>query len=161
MPRITIREATPDDAGLVAAFVRELADYERLAHEAEPSEDALRAHLAPSANPRLYALIAEADGVVAGFAVYFFNYSTFATRWGLYLEDIFVTPDYRGNGIAKALFKRLGAVARESECVRLDFNVLKWNRLAIGLYEKLGAETLAEWTPMRFSGKALERLPTF
>ena len=153
-----IRDAAPKDARLVARFISELATYERLAHEASPREEALRAHLAEDANPRLYGLIAEANGLPVGFAVYYFVYSTFETNWGLYLEDIYVDEKYRSYGIGRELFRRLGAVAKEKGCTRLDFNVLDWNVNAKAVYHKLGAVAHAGWTQMRFTGEALAKL---
>ena len=157
---ITIREAGPDDAETIAGLIVELADYERLAHEAAPSTLALRRHLAPAANPRCEALLAEheASGEVIGFALYFQNYSTFLTRWGLYLEDVYVKPDFRGRGAGFALLKRVAEIAVERGCQRLDFSVLTWNELALDFYRKLGAKELNTWASMRLTGEALTQL---
>ena len=159
---ITIREADPDDAEIIAGLIVELADYERLAHEAAPSALALRRHLAPAANPRCEAILAEheASGQVIGFALYFQNYSTFLTRWGLYLEDVYVKPDFRGRGAGFALLKRIAEIAVERGCQRLDFSVLTWNELALDFYRKLGAKELSTWSSMRLTGEALKELGT-
>ena len=157
---ISIREAGPDDAGVITQLILELADYERLAHEAAPSAQALRNHLAPTANPRCEALLAvhDASEEVIGFALYFQNYSTFLTRWGFYLEDIYVKPDFRGRGAGFGLLKRVAEIAVERGCKRLDFSVLTWNEVAIDFYRKLGAQDLSAWGGMRLSGEALQEL---
>lgn len=156
----TIRQASPEDAPTLVALILELADYERLSDQARPQEEALAKHLSPQTNPRCEALIAEdADsGQVAGMALYFCNYSTFLTQWGLFLEDLFVRPSFRGCGIGFALIQRLAELAVARGCERLDWNVLDWNDLAIDFYKQLGAEPLEEWTTMRLSGDALMRL---
>ncbi len=157
---ITVREAGPEDAEVIAGLIVELADYERLAHEAAPSAIALRRHLGPAANPRCEAILAEheASEQVIGFALYFQNYSTFLTRWGLYLEDIYVKPDFRGRGAGFALLKRVAEIAVERGCQRLDFSVLTWNELALDFYRKLGAQELNTWSSMRLTGEALKQL---
>jgi diamine N-acetyltransferase len=155
-----LRSATPDDAEELARLITELAVYEKLAHEARPDAEALRRHLAAGASPPLEALVAEdrESGRVIGFALYFPHYSTFLTAWGLYLEDLFVEPAFRGRGVGLALLQRLAAVAVARGCPRLDWSVLDWNEPAIRFYEKLGAEAMDDWTTMRLSGAALERL---
>lgn len=157
---IRIRRAGPDDADVITALILELADYERLAHEAAPRVEALRRHLDAASNPRCEAFLAEHElsGEVVGFALYFLNYSTFLTRWGLYLEDLYVKPDFRGRGAGFGLFKRVAQVAVEYGCQRLDFSVLRWNDLALDFYRKLGAEVMSDWTEMRIAGKALQQL---
>ena len=157
---IRIREAGPDDAETIAALIVELAEYERLAHEAQPSIASLRRHLAHEANPRCEALLAEheASGQVIGFALYFHNYSTFLMRWGIYLEDLYVKPSFRGRGAGLGLLKRVAQIAVARHCQRLDFNVLTWNQLAIGFYHKLGATELSTWSGMRLAGEALKEL---
>ena len=157
---ISIREAGPEDAGAIAELILELADYERLAHEAAPSAVALRRHMAPAANPRCEAVLAvhDASEEVIGFALYFQNYSTFLTRWGLYLEDVYVKPDFRGRGAGFGLLKRVAQIAVERGCERLDFSVLNWNELAIDFYRKLGAKDLSTWAGMRLTGEALQDL---
>lgn len=156
----TLRPAGPDDAEALVGLILELADYEQLRQEAAPDAAALRRHLAADARPCCEALLAEAadTGAAVGFALYFYNYSTFLTRWGIYLEDLYVQPAYRGQGIGFALLRRVAeaTVARGGE--RLDWSVLDWNRLALDFYRRLGARPLDDWTTMRLDGEALHRL---
>ncbi|GIV60077.1 GNAT family N-acetyltransferase [Rhodocaloribacter litoris] len=159
MPAFRLRPATPDDAGTLVDLIRGLAEYERLSHEARPDAGALRRQLAPEATPPLEAFIAEdEEGRALGFALYFYHYSTFLTAWGLYLEDLYVVPEARGQGIGFALLKRLAEVAVERGCPRLEWSVLDWNETAIRFYEKLGARPMDDWTTMRLTGPALEHL---
>ena len=159
-----IRRATPYDAPHLVSLINELAKYEHLLHQSRPDVDALAKHLAPDAQPRCGALVAvvqSGDGTgeqVVGMALYFFNYSTFLTRWGIFLEDLFVLPDYRGQGIGFALLKRLAQIAVKNECRRLDWNVLNWNELAIEFYHQIGAKPMTDWTTMRLSEDALKQL---
>ena len=154
---VTIRSATIEDAPLVLRFIRELAEYERLAHECVATEADVRATLF-GPQPQAEVLIAEADGEPAGWALFFHNYSTFLARRGLYLEDLFVRPEMRGRGVGRALLARLAAIARERGCGRFEWSVLDWNESAIGFYRSLGAEPMSEWTVYRVTGAALERL---
>lgn len=154
---VTIRSATVEDAPLVLRFIRELAEYERLAHECVATEADVRATLF-GPQPQAGVLIAEADGEPAGWALFFHNYSTFLARRGLYLEDLFVRPEMRGRGVGRALLARLAAIARERGCGRFEWSVLDWNESAIGFYRSLGAEPMSEWTVYRVTGAALERL---
>ncbi len=158
----SIRDATPDDALAMVGLIRELADYEQLLHEANPNVEQLQKHLSAETNPRCEALVALDDdtGQIVGMALYFHNYSTFLTQWGLFLEDLFVKPSYRGKGIGFALLKRLAAIALERDCQRLDWNVLDWNELALSFYEKIGAKQLSDWRTMRLTGDALNNLGT-
>jgi GNAT superfamily N-acetyltransferase len=154
---LAIRRARPDEAGLVLSLVRELAEYEKLLHEVEATEAMLGAALFGD-NPRLFCEIAECNGEPAGFAVWFINFSTFSGRSGIYLEDLFVRPAQRGNGIGKAL---LGHLAKE--CVangwsRLQWSVLDWNTPSIEFYKSLGAELMDQWTVCRVGGAALTAL---
>jgi diamine N-acetyltransferase len=154
---MNIRPATPDDAPILVRLILELAEYEKLLDEAHPDADALRRQLAPDAQPRCEALIAEADdGETAGFALFFHNYSTFLTNFGLYLEDLFVRPTYRGQGLGFALLQRVARIAEERGCQRLDWAVLDWNAPAIDFYEQLGAQPLDDWTTMRLDRAAIE-----
>ena len=153
----TIRPATAADAAQILAFIRALAAYERAPHAAIATEaDLLRDGFGPK--PFFFCLIAEQDGQPAGFALYFFSYSTWMGRPGLYLEDIFVQPEFRGLGIGMALLKRVAAIAVEKGCQRLEWAVLDWNTPAIDFYRAAGAEFLDEWRNMRVTGEALERL---
>ncbi|SHK31897.1 GNAT family N-acetyltransferase [Rhodothermus profundi] len=155
-----IRMAEPDDAETLVQLILELADYERLRQEARPNPEALRAHLHPEASPRCEALLAEdsATGEVVGFALFFANYSTFLTRWGIHLEDIYVRPAYRGRGIGFALLKRVAEIAVARGAQRLEWQVLDWNEPALRFYHRLGARPMRQWITMRLSGEALERL---
>ena len=154
---LTIRRARADEAGLVYALVRELAEYERLLHEVSATEadiaDALFAD-----NPRLFCDIAEWDGEPAGLAVWFVNFSTFAGRHGIYLEDLFVRPALRGKGIGKALLVHLARECVANGWPRLQWAVLDWNTPSIEFYKSLGAVMMDEWTLCRVSGQALTAL---
>lgn len=154
---IRVRAAEPRDVPLILHFIRSLAEYERLLDACVASEAALREHLF---GPRPYCevLIAEDAAGPAGFALFFHNYSTFLTRPGIYLEDLFVLPERRGQGFGKALLRRLARIALERGCGRLEWAVLDWNEPAIGFYRRLGARLLDEWTICRVDGDALERL---
>jgi GNAT superfamily N-acetyltransferase len=154
----TIRPATPADVELVHRLIWELADYERSPESAQADLELLREHLF---GERRYieAAIAELDdGRVAGFMVWFHNYSTWEGKPGIYLEDLFVRPEYRGSGIGRALLEKLASIAVERNCSRLEWAVLKWNQPAIGFYKRLGAKAMDEWTTMRVDGEALVRL---
>jgi GNAT superfamily N-acetyltransferase len=154
---VSIRPAGPDDAALVLGFIRELAEYERLAQEVSATEEALRRTLlAEDAVAR--ALIASLDGQPVGFAVYFFNYSTFLGRPGLYLEDLFVRPAARGRGIGRRLLAHLARIAIERGCGRMEWAVLDWNERAIRFYRSLGASPNEEWTTYRLAREELRRL---
>ncbi len=152
-----IRAAAPADVPEIAALVRELAEYERLSSEAVLDEGALLEHLF-GARPYVEALIAEDGGAVAGFALFFHNYSTFLGRPGLYLEDIFVRPAHRGRGLGKALLVELARMAVERGCGRVEWSVLDWNEPSIAFYRSLGAVAMDEWTVYRLTGEALTSL---
>jgi GNAT superfamily N-acetyltransferase len=154
---LTIHRARPGQAALIHALVRELADYEKLSHEVEATEADLRAALFSDA-PRLFCEIAEWDGEPAGFAVWFLNFSTFSGRHGVYLEDLYVRPDFRGNGIGKALLAHLARACVENGWSRLQWAVLDWNTPSIEFYKSLGAVLMDEWTLCRVSGAALTAL---
>jgi len=154
---LTIRPATVADAALVLAFIRDLAEYERLPHEVVATEELLRETLFGPA-PGAEVLLAELDGEPAGFALFFHNFSTFLGRRGLYLEDLLVRPAARGRGVGRALLARLAAIARERECGRFEWSVLDWNESAIGFYRALGAVPMEDWTVYRVTGAALDRL---
>jgi GNAT superfamily N-acetyltransferase len=155
----TIRPAVPSDAGVLASLILELAAYEKLTHEAIPDPAVLGLHLAQDASPRIEALIAEDNEAnPIAFALFFPNYSTFLTRWGIYLEDLYVRPAYRGQGIGFALLKRVAEIAVERECGRMEWAVLDWNEPAIQFYRRLGAKPMDDWTTMRLTGEALADL---
>ncbi|WP_412069541.1 N-acetyltransferase family protein [Rubrivirga sp. IMCC43871] len=157
---MTLRPATPADAALVCTLVHELADYEKApASEVPATPDAFAVALAPSAEPRLGCLLAfAADGDPAGVAIFFPAFSTWRAGWGLYLEDLFVRPEHRGQGVGLALFRAVAAEAVARGAERLEWIVLDWNALALDFYRRLGAESLDEWTKMRLSGDALAAL---
>jgi len=153
-----IRPATPADIPDMLAFIRELADYEREPASAIATHaDILRDGFpSPGAGPaRFHALIAKCDGSPAGFALYFHNYSTWRGHAGIYVEDLFVRPAFRGRGIGKALLARVAQIAVVEGCPRLEWAVLDWNTPAIDFYCSLGAQSMSEWTIMRLSGEQL------
>lgn len=154
---LTIRPATPADVGQILKFVRALAVYEREPDAVEATEDDLLRH-GFGENPYYQCLMAEWNGEAAGFALYFYDYSTWLGRPGIYLEDVFVDPPLRGRGIGKALLQRLAAIALEKGCARLKWQVLDWNTPAIEFYRALGSEFPSEWLNVRVSGEALRRL---
>jgi GNAT superfamily N-acetyltransferase len=154
---LNIRKATIDDIPQILEFIRELAEYERAPEEAVATPEDLRRD-GYSDNPRFYVEIAEWDGEPAGFALWFFNYSTWQGKPGLYLEDLFVRPHFRKKGIGKALLVHLARVAMEKGCGRYQWQVLDWNIPAIEFYESLGARVMKEWLTMRVSGEALRKL---
>jgi GNAT superfamily N-acetyltransferase len=154
---VTIRPAQSVDTDLILALIRELAEYERLPHEVVATGDALRATLF-GGQPRAEVLIAQADGQPAGFALFFHTYSTFLARPGLYLEDLFVRPAFRRQGVGRLLLTRLAAIAVARGCGRFEWSVLDWNEPARRFYESLGARPMDEWTTYRITGAALEEL---
>ncbi|MBL0924454.1 MAG: GNAT family N-acetyltransferase [Sphingomonadaceae bacterium] len=154
---LSVRFAERVDLPLIAQFIRDLAEYERLADEVRFDEAALGERLFGE-RPYAEVLIGEIDGVPQGFALFFHNFSTFEGRPGIYLEDLFVRPEARGSGLGKALLKRLAALAVERDCARLEWWVLDWNEPAINFYKSLGARPMDEWTTFRVDGDALDRL---
>lgn len=152
-----IRPARPADVPIILGLIRALARYEKLEHEVEATEDRLRRALFPADHtpPAAHCVLAEVDGASVGFALYFFNFSTFLAKPGLYLEDLFVQPEFRGRGLGKALLLHLARLAHARGCGRMEWNVLGWNQPAIGFYEALGARHLKEWQLCRLSGPAL------
>ena len=154
---VTIRAARADDVSLILQLIGELAEYERLGHEVVATEEDLRDALLASP-PHAQVLIAEVGDEAAGYALFFHNFSTFHCRRGLYLEDLFVRPAFRGQGIGKALLARLAQLAIDRRCARLEWAVLDWNESAIDFYRHLGAREMHDWTVYRVSGEALARL---
>lgn len=154
---IRIRAATPADVACIHRFIRDLAEYEKLADRVKATPEGLATRLF---GPRPYAevLIAEQDGEPVGFALFFHNFSTFEGRPGLYLEDLYVKPAARGLGAGKALLSRLADLAVERDCARLEWSVLDWNAPSIAFYEAMGAEAMDEWTVYRVDGTALADL---
>jgi GNAT superfamily N-acetyltransferase len=154
---IRITEATAADVPLILELIRGLADYERLSDQVTATEDKLRDTLF-GPRPGADVLLAYAGDVCAGFALFFPNYSTFLAKPGIFLEDLYVKPEWRGKGIGKALLCRVAQIARERGCGRFEWEVLDWNEPSIGFYKSLGAVPLNEWTKYRITDEALERL---
>jgi GNAT superfamily N-acetyltransferase len=157
MTNFSIRQATEQDVPLILSFIRQLAEYERLSHEAVVNEKTLRESLF---GPRRYAevLLGYAGEKPVAFAVFFHNFSTFLGRPGLYLEDLFVIPEMRGKGFGRTMLVELARIARERNCGRFEWAVLDWNQPAIQFYKNLGAIPMDEWTIFRVTGEALGRL---
>lgn len=154
---VNIRFAAPEDIGTIHGFILALADYEKLAHEVRADRDVLARHLF-GYRPMAEVLIAEQDGVAVGFALFFHNFSTFEGRPGIYLEDLFVSPEERGSGAGKALLARLAQLTIERDCARLEWSVLDWNTPAIDFYRAIGARPMDGWTIQRMDGDALTAL---
>ena len=152
-----LRDAHDQDGEIIASLVRALAQYERLEHEATATGEDFRAALFGTP-PRAHAMIAEIDGAAVGFALWFYNFSTFKGRHGLYLEDIYVMPEHRGHGIGRAFFATLAARAVAEGCARMEWSVLDWNEPAIAFYRALGAVAMDGWTVHRLTGAALHTL---
>jgi len=157
VPGYTLRFAQPRDLPVILQFIQDLAEYERLAHVCVATEERLEETLFGG---RRYAevLIGSLGETDTGFALFFHNYSTFLAQPGIYLEDIFVQPAWRGRGHGRALLTAVARIAVERGCGRLEWSVLDWNVDAIGFYERLGAIAMDEWTTMRVTGDALQRL---
>ena len=157
MSPLTIRPATPADTDLILQFVRELAIYEKAEHEVLATPEHVQRTLF-CAEPKVFGLICLVDDKPVGFAVYFFNYSTWQGRHGLYLEDLYVTPDARGHGAGKALLQHLAGIAVEKDCGRFEWSCLDWNEPSLKFYDSLGALPQTEWIRYRMTGEALQAL---
>ena len=163
---LSIRVATRDDLGLIAAFIRDLAAYEKLLHEVKgrfneanlKGDDHVLAEKLFGPRPYAEVLIGEIDGTPQGFALFFHNFSTFEGKPGIYLEDLFVTPEARGSGLGTALLAHLAKLAVARDCARLEWSVLDWNAPSIGFYKALGAKAMDEWTVYRLDGAALDSM---
>ena len=156
-PTVQIDPAREEDIPVILLLIRALAEFERMSNEVVATEASLRASLfGPARSAEV--VIARVDAEAVGFAVWFHNYSTFLGRRGLYLEDLFVRPEWRGCGVGRALLSHLARVAVARECGRMEWSVLNWNERAIGFYERLGAVPMADWTVYRLTGDALARL---
>lgn len=154
---MTIRPATPDDLPTLLRFIRELAAFEQLADQVQADESTLaRSLFGPAA--KAYALLAEIDGEAAGMCIYFYNFSTFLGRPGIYIEDIYVSPAHRSHGLGRAFFTYLAEKAVAEECGRVEWWVLDWNQRAIDFYTRLGAEPMDAWTVYRLEGETIARL---
>jgi GNAT superfamily N-acetyltransferase len=154
---VRVRPATADDADLILEFIQALADYEKLAHEAQATLNDIRRDLF-GPKPRAFCDIAEIAGAPVGFALWFYNYSTFRGRAGIWLEDLFVRPEARGAGAGKALLAGLARRCAAEDLARLEWSVLDWNAPSIAFYDSLGALTMNEWTTRRMEGEALQGL---
>ncbi|KPF45665.1 N-acetyltransferase family protein [Rhizobium sp. G187] len=151
----SIRPAQPDDAATILGFIIELAVYEKAGHEVEATEEMIR-HTIFGEGSVTEAVILEADGKPAGFAVWFYSYSTWQAKNGLYLEDLYVAPDHRGSGAGKLLLRHLAQVAVDKGCGRFEWSVLDWNEPAIRVYDAVGAEPQSEWIRYRLTGEKLK-----
>ena len=156
-PQFTIRPAQPEDVSTLFQLIQALAEYEKLADQVTGSAEQLRSHLF-GAQSCIEAIVADCEGESIGFALFFTNYSTFLTKPGLYLEDLFVLPTYRSCGIGKALLSELAKLARSRDCGRLEWSVLDWNEPAIGFYQRIGATVMPDWRICRVTGEAIDRL---
>jgi GNAT superfamily N-acetyltransferase len=154
---VVVRVATVGDVPLILEFIKALAEYERLLHEVEATEADIRRDLFGE-NSRAFCEIAEHEGRPVGFALWFYNYSTFRGRAGIYLEDLFVRPEARGVGAGKALLRRLAQRCVEADLGRLEWAVLDWNAPSIAFYDSLGASAKDDWTVRRLDGEALQKL---
>jgi GNAT superfamily N-acetyltransferase len=152
-----LRPAEPRDLEAIVGLIRELAEFERLTHLLQVTPASLEPHLF-GARPVVEALVAERDGAVVAFALFFTNFSTFLGKPGLYLEDLIVTPSQRGHGIGQALLERLARIAVERDYGRFEWSVLDWNESAIRFYQRMGATVMPEWRICRVTGDALRRL---
>ncbi|MEM5382452.1 GNAT family N-acetyltransferase [Paraburkholderia phymatum] len=153
----TIRAATPADVGAMLALMRELAEFEKLTHLFIATDEGVHDALF-GARPSAEALVAERDGKIIAYALFFHNYSTFLGRRGLYLEDLYVQPAERGTGLGSKMLRYLAALAVERQCGRFEWSVLDWNQPAIDFYQKMGATVLPDWRIVRVTGDALEQL---
>jgi len=154
---ISVRPAAHQDLPLICAYIRELADYERLSHEAQATEADLRAALF-GAQPKAFCDMAEWSGQPAGFALWFYTFSTFKGRHGIYLEDLYVRPEHRGRGVGRALLTGLARRCAAERLGRLEWAVLNWNAPSIAFYESLGARPMKDWTVYRLNDEALQAL---
>ena len=157
MPDLEIRPGSEDDVPLILSLIRELAEYERLSHEVIATEEMLRDSLFGESHVA-EVLLGYLDEDPVGFALFFHNFSTFLGRPGIYLEDLYVRPEFRGSGVGRALLVRLARLAKERNCGRLEWSVLDWNEPAIGFYDRIGAAPVSGWTVYRVTGDALEEL---
>ena len=152
-----IRSATEDDAATILALIKDLAEYEKLSHEVEATENDIGQSLFGD-RPVAQALIGELEGVPISFALFFYNFSTFLGKPGIYLEDLYVKPDYRGNGFGRKMLAHIAGLAKERNCGRFEWSVLDWNAPAIRTYDRLNARPMKEWILYRLTGDALDQL---
>ena len=156
MPQFTLRKAQPGDAGLVLYFIKKLAEYEKLLDQVEADEETL--HQSLFVKKAAQVLIAEEDGTPIGYALYFYNFSTFTGRPGLYIEDVFILPEYRGKGYGTQIFRRLANIALEEGCARMEWSCLDWNEPSLQFYRNMGAVPMEEWTVQRLSEETLRKV---
>jgi GNAT superfamily N-acetyltransferase len=155
--KLQIRPATAADVPVILWFIRELAAYEKLSHEVAATEDLLRRHLFGE-RPSAEVILAVQDGMEAGFALFFHNFSTFVGKPGIYLEDVYVRPEFRGRGCGKAMMVYLARLARQRDCGRFEWAVLDWNKPSLDFYQSIGARPMSDWTLQRMTGEALAAL---
>lgn len=156
MPQFTLRKAQPGDAGLVLYFIKKLAEYEKLLDQVEADEETL--HQSLFVKKAAQVLIAEEDGTPIGYALYFYNFSTFTGRPGLYIEDVFILPEHRGKGYGTQIFRRLANIALEEGCARMEWICLDWNEPSLQFYRNMGAVPMDEWTVQRLSEETLRKV---
>lgn len=156
---LVIRAAAPEDVHTILALIHELAEYERLAHEVKTTVDSLQESLF-GPRPAAEAIMAEIAGQAVGYAIYFTSFSSFTGRPGIYLEDIYVRPSTRGQGVGKRLLARVAQVAAERGCARLEWAVLDWNEPSIRFYESLGARPMSDWTTYRLTPQSIAKIAT-
>jgi GNAT superfamily N-acetyltransferase len=152
-----IRAATEDDAAVILALIKELAEYEKLSHEVEATEADIRQSLFGD-RPVAETLIGELEGDPIGFALFFYNFSTFLGKPGIYLEDLYVKPDFRSNGFGRKMLAHIARLSKERNCGRFEWSVLDWNEPAIRTYDRLNARPMKEWILYRLTGEALNKL---
>lgn len=155
--KINIRDAKRSDAGLILVFIKNLAEYEELSHEVKATEEFIKTTLFCE-NPKANVVIGELDGTPCGFALYFYNYSTFLAKPGIYLEDLFVNSESRGSGLGKALLVYLAKKAKSEQLGRVDWSVLNWNKSAIDFYLSIGSKPIKGWTVHRLDEEAISKL---
>jgi RimJ/RimL family protein N-acetyltransferase len=151
---MTIRQATVDDGALILHFIRELAIYEKAEHEVLATQQTIEQSIF-SKNSHVFALICEQDSQPVGMAIYFYNYSTWLAKSGLYLEDLYVSPEHRGKGAGKSLLKAMAKIALNNKCGRFEWSCLDWNKPSRDFYESIGAQSQDEWVGYRMSGQTL------
>ena len=154
--KLVVRTAVSGDEKIVLGFIKELAEYEKLSHEVVASEGDM--HKALFEEKTVEALIAECEGKAIGFALFFYNFSTFVGKKGIYLEDLYIQPHMRGRGFGKKIFARLADIALERECGRLEWSCLDWNQSSIDFYKSMGARAMDEWTVYRLDRDGIKKL---
>ncbi|MDL2310781.1 GNAT family N-acetyltransferase [Peptostreptococcaceae bacterium OttesenSCG-928-C18] len=156
MKQFKLRKTTREDTGLILGFIKELADYEKMTDDVVATEELIEEHVFDK--ERVEVLIAEENNIPIGFCLFFYNFSTFVGRSGIYLEDIYLKPNYRGKGYGKIIFKELAKIAVERNCGRMEWVCLDWNKPSIDFYKKMGAISMDEWTTYRLTGDSLRKV---